>query len=89
MVGEYIIYYTFNNINSFCTIKRRKKKASVYDDMLRLSIGINVVGDLIAEYVLTFNIGAQSVSVAIYNIIIATTPIFTALAARIIFNEKN
>lgn len=39
-------------------------------------------------YVLTFNIGAQSVSVATSSIIIATTPIFTALAARIIFNEK-
>jgi len=39
-------------------------------------------------YVLTFNIGAQSVSVATSSIIIATTPIFTALAARMIFNEK-
>jgi Predicted permeases len=39
-------------------------------------------------YVLTFNIGAQSVSVATSSIIIATTPIFTALIARVIFNEK-
>lgn len=39
-------------------------------------------------YVLTFNIGAQSVSVATSSIIIATTPIFTALIARMIFNEK-
>jgi drug/metabolite transporter (DMT)-like permease len=39
-------------------------------------------------YVLTFNIGAQSVSVATSSIIIATTPIFTVLIARMIFNEK-
>lgn len=39
-------------------------------------------------YVLTFNIGAQSVSVATSSIIISTTPIFTALIARMIFNEK-
>lgn len=39
-------------------------------------------------YVLTFNLGAQSVSVATSSIIISTTPIFTALIARIIFNEK-
>ncbi len=39
-------------------------------------------------YVLTFNIGAQSVSVATSSIIIATTPIFTDLIARVIFNEK-
>lgn len=39
-------------------------------------------------YVLTFNIGARSVSVATSSIIIATTPIFTALIARMVFNEK-
>lgn len=39
-------------------------------------------------YVLTFNIGAQSVTVATSSIIIATAPVFTALAALIIYKEK-
>lgn len=39
-------------------------------------------------YVITFNLGAQTVSVATSSIIIATTPVLTALAASFIFREK-
>lgn len=39
-------------------------------------------------YVLTFNIGAESVSVATSSIIIATVPVFTVLGALAIYKEK-
>lgn len=41
-----------------------------------------------AIYVVTFNLGAESVSVATSSVIIATTPVLTALAAGFIFSEK-
>lgn len=39
-------------------------------------------------YVVAFNLGAGSVSVATASIIIATTPVITALAARTVFGER-
>lgn len=39
-------------------------------------------------YVLTFNIGAESVTVATSSIIIATVPVFTTLAALGLYREK-
>ena len=41
-----------------------------------------------AIYMVVFNIGSQSVSASTGSVILATTPIFTALLARVVYREK-